>query len=409
MIGKPTPQEPRSHEHAPRPAAKKDAPLNCLPHLCSKAALSPESRTSLLRALKDDLDVVVASSGESPIDGGISSPALLITCGGPARAESIVQAHALISTVRELHGDAKTPVEVWHGGEPGMDSSCRAWATAYRPLQCFHAHGEAHMRIAPKEDTDDGTALARALGLLAKTPSFEYGFNEATDGPALAASRASNLRLAASRVGAPALEWVRGWPIKPLALLLTRHELVVMVDADSIPLASIPELLAGALAAPLAAHGNVFWPDIMPLGEEHAEVRKALGLGLDDSSSLSESAGSSAVDMSTSLEAPRLQAESGQVVVRRSRCLGPLRLAWVLNAHPVAYTLLHGDKDTFRLAFDYWAARAPAHVPRPAYFQVTAPPAALGGAGPQTMADGSAATPTVREVYCGTHKHIHPG
>jgi hypothetical protein len=85
-------------------APTQEAALDCLPHLCSKAELAPARRAALLQALRDDLDLVLAS-GEMLVgdgsDGMVPGPALLITCGGPERAESIVQAHVLISTVRQ--------------------------------------------------------------------------------------------------------------------------------------------------------------------------------------------------------------------------------------------------------------------------------------------------------------------
>ena len=57
----------------------------------------------------------------------------------------------------------------------------------------------------------------------------------------------------------------------------------------------------------------------------------------------------------------------------------------MLNAHPVVYTLLHGDKDTYRLAWEF------AGLP---YYQIPQPPLALGGIGPQEMVDGSTAMAT---------------
>ena len=65
----------------------------------------------------------------------------------------------------------------------------------------------------------------------------------------------------------------------------------------------------------------------------------------------------------------------------------------MLNAHPVVYTLLHGDKDTYRLAWEL------AGLP---YIQIPHPPLALGGLGPQEMVDGSSATATAgMGGFCG--------
>jgi len=207
----------------------------------------------------------------------------------------------------------------------------------------------------------------------------------------------------------PALEWVRGWPIKPLALLLTSFDHVIMLDADSIPLVPPSALLDALDKLPsFAEHGNLFWPDITRLATTRHEVfRQAFNLTAEASSSV-------------------LSAESGQLVLARRKCLDALRVAWVLNAHPATYALLHGDKDTFKLAFDLVAQkkrqqqqqqqhRQRQHQMSPSapftntspmstgsishptnglireYQQVATPPLALGGLGPQTMADGSAA------------------
>jgi hypothetical protein len=79
----------------------------CVPHTCSKLALDVESRWAHLSALKLELDNLPVSS---PLDCSRSDvPALLITVGGPERAESIVQAHVLMDNVR-IHDTL--PIEV---------------------------------------------------------------------------------------------------------------------------------------------------------------------------------------------------------------------------------------------------------------------------------------------------------
>ena len=111
------------------------------------------------------------------------------------------------------------------------------------------------------------------------------------------------------------------------------------------------------------------------------------------------------------------------MVVDTVRARAAVRAAWVLNAHPVVYTLLHGDKDTYRLAFDFAAqsssssggggdvggsggggdggraAEKAASVLR--YQQVPYEPMALGALGPQAMADGSNAAPPLPQQRAG--------
>ena len=132
------------------------------------------------------------------------------------------------------------------------------------------------------------------------------------------------------------------------------------------------------LTADLLGHGAVFWPDITPLGPEHKLLQEYLGLppsggGVSDGDGTvsggggggdygggvsgtnggtrdsgggnSDTAGGSDDgNVDGSGGASLLSAESGQLIIDRVRCWDALRMAWVLNAHPVMYTILHGDK-----------------------------------------------------------------
>jgi len=434
--------------------------MACLPHQCKDVTLSEADRACHLAALRRELEALpkltaaeaAASSAffedQNKTTNHVAS--LLITVGGPARAESIVQAHVLLDTLRGLHADTVTKVEVWHAGEPGMDQACSVWARLYAPLACFHTHDEA-VKLVPDNgeatcdgDLDDGsisaqradngrqscshqrTALARALGL--------------TSGTIAAAPAKGGYSGISATTTAPPLEWVRGWPIKPLALLLTQAPVVLMVDADVVPLVGVASLLSpnigtangstaatalsgSTLAASLRKYGNIFWPDITSLASTgHSVVRAALGLPAVHAST---SSGSSNSRGEAHLHHPLLSAESGQLLVARDACLQALRAAWVFNAHSVSYNLLHGDKDTFKLAFDWVnhqrasqgrassvtdSADGPPHtVDRgvaeaattradrrsalPSYNQVAWPPQALGFGGDRaTMVDGSTAS-----------------
>jgi hypothetical protein len=120
-----------------------------------------------------------------------------------------------------------------------MSQACLVWSKLFTPFQCQHAHEVAVSTTwppttprAPASTAEDGTmteeasnssplkgsiALARALGLEANV-------------------RATNqeiFKIYNATVNPP-LEWVRGWPIKPLALLLTSFDTVLMLDADSV-------------------------------------------------------------------------------------------------------------------------------------------------------------------------------
>ena len=95
-----------------------------------------------------------------------------------------------------------------------MAQACAAWSRLFAPLDCYDTFLEATASAGGSAVAgvggsgggggDEGASrLAQVLGL----------------GPSAAAA-------------APDLSWVRGWPIKPLALLLTRHDRVIMLDAD---------------------------------------------------------------------------------------------------------------------------------------------------------------------------------
>ena len=469
--------------------------LLCVPHECLGMVIEREVQRGLLADVRRELDALPRSVIEVGVDergaGGGDPPvpsyngfrnestALLITVGGPPRAESIVQAHVLIKVshhglgwvglgcvglgwvshhvsnviwtsaqghpavcrgpcyhprvpcqslsaskvtarvrrglavtlaftptptltlnphshrrphshpphpvklVREHHGEsaAQLPIEVWHAGEPGMPQACDVWSRLFGVV----CHDTWQTAI-------EGGHLAQIMGL-----PFNGNNDDIDDGDEGSGGDGDREKGQGGATTQPPLEWVRGWPIKPLVLLLTKWDTVVMVDADSIPLRPVHEL-AASLLANLASGGGgddggddggggvcgadgggggggvcdgdsgaVFWPDITPLVAGHATMRKALGLP-----PTGDGEGG----------AEPLSAESGQMVVDRYRSWDALRIAWVLNAHPVVYTLLHGDKDTYRLAWEF------AGLP---YYQISQPPLALGGLGPQEMVDGSTA------------------
>jgi hypothetical protein len=154
---------------------------------------------------------------------------------------------------------------------------------------------------------------------------------------------------------------------------------VLMLDADSIPLEPATSILhafqhdspvasANSNAssplpfAPVSALGRVnkamFWPDVTPLSTGVHEVREALGLNRLSGSPYSGATYRGAPDGGAPNEealefqeserseqrggaggAGEASAETGQLVVVRASCLLALRAAWILNAHPVVYTV----------------------------------------------------------------------
>ena len=128
-----------------------------------------------------------------------------------------------------------------------------------------------------------------------------------------------------------------GWQLKPYAILHSRFEEVLYLDADQVPvrnpafLFDLPEYRAA---------GAIFWSDINDLSEENP-IWALVGLPARSCPSW----------------------ESGQILVDKRRHLGTLRIALYLNeqAHFI-YPLIYGDKDTFLIAWRF-AGAAVAVVP----------------------------------------------
>jgi hypothetical protein len=117
-----------------------------------------------------------------------------------------------------------------------------------------------------------------------------------------------------------------GWQLKPYAILQCRFEEVLLLDADNVPVVN-PEPLFQT--AQYRATGAIFWPDY---GRE---------------------ARAGQVWRSCRLRRPsEPEFESGQILMDKRRCWKALRLSVWFNEHSdFYYRYLHGDKETFHLAF----------------------------------------------------------
>lgn len=127
------------------------------------------------------------------------------------------------------------------------------------------------------------------------------------------------------------------WPLKPYALINSRFAQALLLDADVVPVRN-PEFL---FEHPLFhAHGAVFWPDEGRLARD-APAWKLFDVAYRDEP----------------------EVESGQVLVDKKRCWAPLLLCMWYNEHcALFYQQVHGDKETFHLAFrrmDFPYAMAP--------------------------------------------------
>jgi hypothetical protein len=119
---------------------------------------------------------------------------------------------------------------------------------------------------------------------------------------------------------------LNGWELKPFALAACEFREVLYLDADNVPVRN-PEFL---LETPQYRRtGAVFWPDYGRLDAARAAWAMT-GVAYRDEPEF----------------------ESGQIVLDRERAWRPLRLALWYNEHSdFVYTHIHGDKDTFHLAF----------------------------------------------------------
>ena len=125
--------------------------------------------------------------------------------------------------------------------------------------------------------------------------------------------------------------WWKGWQLKPYAIVHSRFEEVLYLDADCYPVRDPAFLFR---VREYRNKGAVFWPDLASswnlLG---AGVWKVFG-----------------VPARVPPRTPPL--ESGQILVSKKACWRELQLALWYNAHaPYVYRHVWGDKDTFTLAW----------------------------------------------------------
>jgi Mannosyltransferase putative len=116
------------------------------------------------------------------------------------------------------------------------------------------------------------------------------------------------------------------WALKPFAILHSRFQEVVFLDADNVPAIDPARLFA---LKPYRATGAVFWPDLHPIPEE-SPIWEICRVPYRDEPSF----------------------ESGQMVLDKARCWKALLLTMHMNEHAgLYYQHVLGDKDTFHMAW----------------------------------------------------------
>lgn len=125
-------------------------------------------------------------------------------------------------------------------------------------------------------------------------------------------------RHAAARLG--------GWELKAYTLMHSRFREAILLDADNVPVRN-PEYLFDT--PDYQASGALFWPDIVRLSRDNP-IWALADLPFRD--------------------APAV--EFGQLLLDKQRCWKALVLAhWINQRSETFYTFLHGDKDTFQIAW----------------------------------------------------------
>jgi len=119
---------------------------------------------------------------------------------------------------------------------------------------------------------------------------------------------------------------LNGWEVKPYSIIHSPFKEVLFLDADNMPLHN-PETLFES--EEYEATGALFWPDRGRLGPDH-DIWRICGVPFRDEPEI----------------------ESGQIVVDKERCWAALSLCMWYNEHSdFYYRYVHGDKETFHLAF----------------------------------------------------------
>ncbi len=119
---------------------------------------------------------------------------------------------------------------------------------------------------------------------------------------------------------------LNGWEVKPYAILNSPFKEVLLLDADNVPVVN-PEFLFSMPQYTKA--GAMFWPDLGRLQRDRM-IWKLCGVPFRDEPEF----------------------ESGQILVNKEKCWKALKLAMWYNEHSdFYYQHIHGDKETFHLAF----------------------------------------------------------
>lgn len=119
---------------------------------------------------------------------------------------------------------------------------------------------------------------------------------------------------------------MRGYAMKPMAILFSSFKEVLFLDADNICTMN-PEFLFNL--PEYKEYGAIFWPDFWTT-DSNNQIWDIIGISANDDK----------------------EQESGQILINKERCWHELNLAVYFNMNNhIYYNYLVGDKDTFRFAW----------------------------------------------------------
>lgn len=119
---------------------------------------------------------------------------------------------------------------------------------------------------------------------------------------------------------------LHGWELKPYSIIHSRFREILFLDADQVPVID-PTFLFESKS--YSSTGAIFWPDFNCL-ESTNEIWKLTGVPY--------------------RQEPEF--ETGQIVIDKEKCWKPLMLTMWMNEHSdFWYRYVHGDKDTFHMAW----------------------------------------------------------
>jgi hypothetical protein len=119
---------------------------------------------------------------------------------------------------------------------------------------------------------------------------------------------------------------LNGWELKPYAIIHSPFKEVLFLDADNVPVVK-PDFLFET--PEFQETGAIFWPDFNRLGPER-EIWEICGVPYADEPEF----------------------ETGQIVIDKEKCWKELCLTmWYNEYSDFYYQYVHGDKETFHMAF----------------------------------------------------------